>query len=530
MRLRKISGKQLSPKNESGLALAISMMAGLLMLMGSSALMAKHLMTRKTAAGESYKQIAEMAANNGFHRMVRLINSEDSINDLSYLWELDQSKGEWDAPEDQLRSKLIEPCSKLIHISNSNIRQQLKGADLSQGQVLRDLGSGQGVTMSFRLAKHQSKGSNEASLSVEGFAKYGQNSLLNRSRIQRNLELREFVAEEDDFGVIAAKTMELGATKVHGKGSILWILDPKGKYAKRFYSSSQCSASSIASAARAYGWGTQDRIWPIKKGFPPSGLFDTPIVNADSRKSWWFGSYASTSPCSSNACIHDGRYWRDATRQYGQLVHVVRRSNSRYSPAQTISLHSEKICNGNRTKPCLIKVSGIELSNGTTLAIETSSSAGPRPVVIRADGHTKLDISGGTLCQGKFSGSQYSQLSCDPLAAPERLVIVANQGDNSTSCYGSARQKLRIGANSLPSALVLMPSGTVEISQQANLRGMVWAGNLCARRGLTLNTGSNNNSVVAGFRKTWDPDENQAFGRILKRAIRGTGLDSFQQW
>ena len=36
--------------------------------------------------------------------------------------------------------------------------------------------------------------------------------------------------------------------------------------------------------------------------------------------------------------------------------------------------------------------------------------------------------------------------------------------------------------------------------------------------------------MAEGFKSTWDPDETQAFGRIINRAIRGTGIDSFQQW
>jgi hypothetical protein len=514
-------------KYEEGLALAISVLTGLLLLAGTSALMAKQIMARRTAAGESYKHIAEIAATNGFNRLVRLINSDGSHRDVSYLWGLDQSKGEWDLPEYQLRSKLIEPCTDLLHRTDSSIQQRLKGADLTQGQPLGDTGSGKEITMSFRLAKQENKGANEASLTVEGFAKRAGINLLNRSRVQRNLELREFVAEENDFGVLAAKNLELGSSNIDGAGSILWLIDPNSN---RFNRSSLCTPSSLASAARAYSWGTRGRIWPIKKPFPPSSLFDTPVVNTDHRHSWWFGSYAYQSPCNSNACVHDGRYWRDAAQYYGGLVHIERTSYSRYSPARTISLHGEKICNGNRTKPCLIKVSGINLQSGTILAIETTSSAGARPVVIRADGNTTLDTSGGQLCQGQYSSSHYGRLNCDPSAKPEQLVLVANKGDNSSNCYGGARQVLQISGNSLPSAMVLMPSGTVQINQRANIKGMIWAGNLCARSGLRLNTGTANNSVIAGFRKTWDPGENQAFGRLLNRAVRGTGLDSFQQW
>ena len=422
-----------SSQHEEGMAIGISLMVGLLLLVGSTGLMAKHLMSRRGSSVESYKQISELAAANGLNRIVRLINSENSDNDLSYLWSLNKSAGDWDLPESQLRAKLLEPCSELKHRNNWNIQQQLLGADLSQGRFLRNGSSNKQVGMSFKLSSQESTSSNESAISVEGFATQSDNTLLARSKIQRKFELREIVANEDDFGVISAVRMLLGRSSIQGPGSILWLVD--NTTVGQFSSQSRCNPSSLASAVGANHWSTADRIWPIKKSFPSTGLFDTPIVNKDARQSWWFGTNPSDAPypCNNSACFHNGREWVDATQHNTRNVHVEKQwPYLKSSPARTISLHSEQICNGNRSKACLIAVNGIQLKGHTTLAIETSSSQGPRPVVLRADGNTHLDLSGGQLCQSRFSNSSLNKLTCNPAAAPENLVVVATQLDASS--------------------------------------------------------------------------------------------------
>ena len=92
---------------------------------------------------------------------------------------------------------------------------------------------------------------------------------------------------------------------------------------------------------------------------------------------------------------------------------------------------------------------------------------------------------------------------------------------------------LKIGSGALPAALIAMPGGAVHTTGTTKINGMIWADSICANQGITLDTSSRNNSnksLIADFRAKWDPDDTQAFGRIVNRAIRGTGLDSFQQW
>jgi hypothetical protein len=57
-------------RQEEGMAMLIAMMMGLFLLAGSSGLMARMMMGRKVGSSESYQQMAETAALNGFNRIL----------------------------------------------------------------------------------------------------------------------------------------------------------------------------------------------------------------------------------------------------------------------------------------------------------------------------------------------------------------------------------------------------------------------------------------------------------------------------
>ena len=50
---------------DSGVAVAVALMTGFMLLVATSGLVAKQMMTRRASASESYKQLAELAAGNG---------------------------------------------------------------------------------------------------------------------------------------------------------------------------------------------------------------------------------------------------------------------------------------------------------------------------------------------------------------------------------------------------------------------------------------------------------------------------------
>ncbi|HGY5551755.1 MAG TPA: hypothetical protein ACN46R_08880, partial [Prochlorococcus sp.] len=57
-----------TPKSEEGMAMLLALLTGFTLLAGASGLLIRQLMARKLGASESYHQMAEAAAVNGFNR------------------------------------------------------------------------------------------------------------------------------------------------------------------------------------------------------------------------------------------------------------------------------------------------------------------------------------------------------------------------------------------------------------------------------------------------------------------------------
>ncbi|MDA9639268.1 hypothetical protein N9S87_02165, partial [Synechococcus sp. AH-779-G23] len=74
-----------SCKGEEGVALVMTMLLGATLLTGVSALVVRQLTARKLVASESYRQIAEMAANNGLNQILSELNSDTKDNYRGYL-------------------------------------------------------------------------------------------------------------------------------------------------------------------------------------------------------------------------------------------------------------------------------------------------------------------------------------------------------------------------------------------------------------------------------------------------------------
>ena len=66
------------PKQEQGLSMLIAMMMGMVLMAGVTGLLLRQLMARKLGASESYQQMAETAALNGFNRILSELNNNDN--------------------------------------------------------------------------------------------------------------------------------------------------------------------------------------------------------------------------------------------------------------------------------------------------------------------------------------------------------------------------------------------------------------------------------------------------------------------
>lgn len=73
---RQIKSPSYLKKGEGGIALVMTMLLGTTLMVGISALMVRQLAARKHVASESYRQIAELAANNGLNQILSTLNND----------------------------------------------------------------------------------------------------------------------------------------------------------------------------------------------------------------------------------------------------------------------------------------------------------------------------------------------------------------------------------------------------------------------------------------------------------------------
>ena len=66
------------PEQEQGLAMLIALMMGMVLMAGVTGLLLRQLMGRQLGAAESYQQMAETAALNGFNRILGELNNDDN--------------------------------------------------------------------------------------------------------------------------------------------------------------------------------------------------------------------------------------------------------------------------------------------------------------------------------------------------------------------------------------------------------------------------------------------------------------------
>ena len=552
--IRPWRSRQAAAIQEQGMALPVALIIGALLLVASAGLLVKLMMLRSAGAAESYKQLAELASGNGLSRVLAKLN-DTQTTDISYLWRLSQDEQldpvgsplqQWDLGETAVRPLMEQPCAPLNLTTNT--KATLLGGDLSNGANLRSDGRPDSVAISYRLRSYSySPGDSKATFTVEGYATQGSGTnqtVLARSLLTRVLALKRLVRSNDDWGVIAAKSMALGPSSIAGDGKALWLLDTAG--ASRFGVAGACNPSSLGSALGSSNTSLQTKLWPLVGGdFPSPGLFDQLAAidqvngsNPSQRRVWNIDDKRPTT-CTGGSPSNGGsgeaictRGESSATWSSGENAATVRRSGGAGSSISAITLHADTICAGtSTTKPCLIWVESIQLRNGATLSIETASNAGARPVVLRLlRPQETINLTSGKLCQADYSASASSPLDCSSSPKAENLAIVASNGDSATSC-STATQTLKFGGTSLPAALVLMPQGSVSISSAAAMNGLLWAGTICATPGIALSTSNTSgSSIIEAFKGTWKWDNSLTFGRTITRGVRGTGLDLFRRW
>ena len=542
--------------SDAGMAVAMALMTGFVLLMATSGLVAKQMMSRRAGASEGYKQLAELAAGNGMNRILAVLNNDDA--NISHLWKLSQNEEytpletplqQWDLTGNALRKAMAQPCTEAVN-SGTN-RDVLFAGDLSNGKNLRDDGRKEPVRISYRLRSYNySAGDRKATFAVEGYATAGEGEnakVLGRSLLTRVLALQDQHSSDDDWGVIAARSMQLGPSQIFGEGRILWMLNKQ--QANDAIQQTACNSFGLADQLGISNISTASRVWPLSSTtaadveFPSAGIFDqqTAIDRVDSRtnseRRIWSIDDNRSLMCDGSQPPAGASGDAICTRGESQSRWVSMDSRSTVERTggrvKAITLHNEDICQISPNQACAIWVESIKLSRGATLSVETSISTGARPVVLRMlRPQESIELTSGQLCQANFRAGRSGPLPCQNFnQSVASYLVILGTGANKVSTCSNNGQQLSFRDMVLPSALVVMPQGSVTVQQPTAMRGLIWAHNICADGGLYLSTTEpGGQSVIQSFKDTWSPNESLTFGRTVTKGVRGTGLDMFVRW
>ena len=542
----------------------IALMMGMVLMAGVTGLLLRQLMGRKLGAAESYQQMAETAALNGFNRILSELNNDDNTAYKGYLFTLDHHGGDIDSSGSEkwgwnLSNQADFPLRELC--TNRSQLPEAVPASSSTGKpphvALTENTSSQredgkaNIQLHYRLrgytttATASNNGSGEGRFQIEGLvARNGDDpgkGYLARTLLLRSLYVNSIVAGEGDWAVLAGQTLSLGDTEIldkngsTGEGKVL--LDVNS--ADRYLTANGCLPSNLLEDVGASNTNDnlENKVIPIlEKGLPTSNLWNLGLTqdqasDSDKVRIWSFDDTDSLEDCDAIACN------RESTSAEADEYDGVDESTG-----SVIRLSASELCKGTGND-CHIFVEHINLTS-TRLLIETSAN---RPVVLHLEypgtstvapsepgitGSINLGI-GAQLC-GVDAGSDI----CN--GKPEQLIILsaAPKPSGVRSCGATPstnKYVLSFDGDSLPAASVHLIPGIVKTgTSSTSLNGLIWADGICTDAApFNLITGTSGDStVVRDLNEQWDWDSQNfpGYGQMVTRGIRGTGLDTFRRW
>ena len=538
---------------EQGMSMVIALMMGMVLTVGVSGLMMRQLMTRKLGAAESYQQMAETAALNGFNRILGELNDNNNETYKGYLYTLDHHEGDPETPGtekwgwkavNQQNFPLKELCT-----DRSQVTQAVPSDGSTEGAPLVDLTDGTtsqrsdgkaNIKLQYRMRGYYSPGIDgfgEGRFQVEGIVlregEDSKNNYLARTLLLRSLYVQSIVAGEGDWAVLAGQNLNLGYTQILGYGKVL--LDSNS--AIPYQTATGCLPANLLSDVNASPNNTnlENKIIPVfNKGLPPA--------------SWWDLGMTTDKRSGSN----EVRIWSFDDQNELDCGSIVcsRDSNSKAATAHTdlieddgsvIRLSVNEICQGSGSD-CHIFLEHLNL-NSTRLLIETSSD---RPVIVHLEypgtstvKPSQVGITGSInlSSNGQLCAVNAGDTDCND--EPEQLVILSSapKPPGIRSCLVSPETDqyvLKFEGNSLPSAVLHLLPGIVKTGANTNLNGLIWADGICTNSGeFSLNTDTKNSSnLIRDINDLWGWSSKgfAGYGQTVIRGIRGTGLDTFRRW
>ena len=107
-------------EDEQGIALVISLLMGMLLITAATGLVVRQLTARKLGASESYQQMAETAASNGFNRIIAVLNNSDESNYRGFLLTEDNQPSD-NAADNYAGRYGNQPMSKATSAPNGSL-------------------------------------------------------------------------------------------------------------------------------------------------------------------------------------------------------------------------------------------------------------------------------------------------------------------------------------------------------------------------------------------------------------------------
>ena len=521
-------------------------------------------MSRKLGAAESYQQMAETAALNGFNRILSELNADEDSAYKGYLFTLNHhggnidnsgsSKWQWNA-SNQDNVPLGDLCTNRRQLpeavplsSSTGEPPYVKLTEETSSQ--RNDGKGN-IQLQYRLrgytttATAENNGLGEGRFQIEGIVvRDGDDpaqGYLARTLLLRSLYVNSKVAGKGDWAVLAGQNLILGDAEIinksggYGPGKILLIVNS----IDQFRDPMRCLPSNLLEEVGAdfNNSNLEGRVIPImKKGLPTSSLWDRGLTQdkqsgSNDVRIWSFDDTGFLEDCEGIVCTRDSG-----------TADAFERSDLQEDSNSTIRLSTDELCQG-KGDDCHIFVEHINLTN-TRLLIETSAS---RPVVLHLEypgtstkapsepGITgSINLGNGAQLCGVNPGSN----TCN--GKPEQLVILsaAPRPSGVRSCTMSptnSQYMLAFDGDSLPHATVHMIPGFVKTGgSNTSLNGLIWADGICTNKGpFSLITETNNgSSVVRDLNQQWGWESKNfpGYGQMVTRGVRGTGLDTFRRW
>ena len=257
-------------QGEQGIALVMALLMGMVLMGGATALMVRMMGARKLSSSESYQQLAEAAAVNGFNRILATLNSPQKQNYLGYLYLINNIQDQngvygWDSlPEQE------EPCASKLTIAPD--WHSVDVALQDNGTTLRSDNAGDLRTF-YRLRRYTGPSqTSSAQFEIEGVVKRdgSQNQYEARSLLKRSLFVNSRVPTENDWAVLAARDLELrGLTLTdstnQGKGGmIINLLTANSSFDAS--NADSCNASNLLGLVKANSTDSSlaNHIWPVK--------------------------------------------------------------------------------------------------------------------------------------------------------------------------------------------------------------------------------------------------------------------------